>query len=226
MQSIFLRGREQAERPIESETIHIRAGRFHVADQPMKLDEPEQSSQFGGRFAADIDLDADGLEQDRLGERDVVALEQQVRADRFEMHHPLLALEVCEQAAVDFLGRHVQVTADGGEDSGPVERPGGTSRFRGAEDDLAKLFRRMPGDGLELAAIFEKLGQSLLDERERSVAERGGDVVLNFAARVRFLAVKDFEQLLGHRDVSRVIDGGIGRDDPVADKTDADEGAG
>jgi len=41
LQAVFLRGREQAERPVELEAIYVWAGRFHVADESMEFDESE-----------------------------------------------------------------------------------------------------------------------------------------------------------------------------------------
>src|SRR5262245_42664215 len=84
----------------------------------------------------------------------------------------------------------------------------------------------MPGDDFELAAVFEQLGETLLHERQRCVAERGGDLLLDLAARVPFLAAKDVDQPLGEPLVGRVIDSRERRDDPVARISDSNERAG
>jgi hypothetical protein len=82
------------------------------------------------------------------------------------------------------------------------------------------------GDDLELAPILEQFRQPLLEERQRRVAERGGNVLLDLAAGVPLLAAVDVEHPLGEREVGRVVRRGVGGNDPVTGIANADERAG
>src|SRR5206468_4050877 len=53
LQPVLLRGGEEAHRPVELEAIRVWPERLHVADEPMELDEPEQSSQLRRRMSGD-----------------------------------------------------------------------------------------------------------------------------------------------------------------------------
>src|SRR5205823_1730674 len=96
-----------------------------------------------------------------------------------------------------------------------------TGGRRGAKNGLAQLLRWMPRHHLELAAIFEQFREPLLQERQRRVAERGGDLLADFAAGVPFLAAVDVEQLLRQREVGRVVHRRVDGEDAAAGVPDA-----
>jgi hypothetical protein len=165
-------------------------------------------------------------------------VQQPFRAELFEPQQPLLAFQVSEQALLNGVRRQAQgvcyLLKDGStmEVGMDLSLCAGTLRFTragsggSAEDQLPQLLGRMSGNHFELAAVFEQLGQALMDELGRIIAEGFAEFVFQLAAGMADLFAEQIEQLLGDFQPGGVAGVDVNRNDPVAGKTDPDQSAG
>ena len=89
------------------------------------------------------------------------------------------------------------------------------------ENQLAQLLRRVPGNNFELAAIFQQLGQPLMDELPRIGIKGFADIVFQFAASPAFLGPEELQQTFRDRQPHRVLRIDVIRQDAVTGVTDA-----
>src|SRR5205823_3797185 len=112
-----------------------------------------------------------------------------------EAYELLLGLKVREQTEIDFGRRQAESGCRVRKDRVAV-KAGGTapSLLCEAENRFAQLLRRLAGHHLKIAAVFEELGQSLVNELPRVAAKGFFEVGFQPAARAALLAAKQFQQ--------------------------------
>ncbi len=229
LKSVFVGGGEEAHRPVEVEAKAVRAEALQLADEAVELHEAQQLPVALRRLFADDDVDARRAQQHRLGQRDVVTLQQAFGGDILELRQPLFTFEIGEQTLIDGFRRQAEFRRNFRQNGRAVEDKG--SRLlappgRDAEGGGAQLFGRRRRVHLELAAVLQQLGQSLMHELAGVVAERLALFVVQLAARLALTAAEHLQHPLG-----RLQPGGIGRvdvvgDDAIAGVADADHFAG
>src|SRR5262249_14792464 len=84
------------------------------------------------------------------------------------------------------------------------------------------LLGRVAGDDLERAAVLQQLGEPLVDELARVVAERLAALVLQLAARPPFLPAEQPQQPLRHLVPGGVAGVEVAGEDAVPREADAD----
>ena len=109
-------------------------------------------------------------------------MEELFRGEVGEPQHPLLVRQVREQGPVHVVGTDAEFGPGSGQHGSPVEPAGPALHPREPEGGLADLVRRGVGRRLEFAAVFEELGQPLVDELGGAVADEPFEVGREFAA--------------------------------------------
>ena len=200
MKTVFIRGREEAHRPVEVEAETVRAEPFQLADEAVELHHPQQLAVARRRLLADDDVDPRRAQQHGLGQRDVVALQQPLGGYVLEFRQPLFTFEVREKPPIDGFRRQCEFRGDFRQDGAAVEderrrlpAPSG----RRAESGGAQLLRRGGRVHLEFAAVFQELGQALMHELAGVVAERLALLVVQLAARPALAAAEHLQHPLG-----------------------------
>ncbi len=203
LQTVFLRRGEKAHRPVDVQHEAGLRGSFDFANEPMKFDFAKELSIALRRLITNGDVCFGRTEQNRLGERDVVSMQELLGCDVFELDEALLAFEVREESKVDLFTGEIKGGTDFFEDGLAIEFAGGGALLGGGtEDEITQLSGGMVGDGVKLATVHQKLGESLMHELSGGVAEELIDVVFEGAATAAFLIAKDFDELF--RDVKPV----------------------
>jgi hypothetical protein len=129
---------------------------------------------------------------------------------------PLLTPQIREQPPVHGLDRPSDLGRDLFEDGIPVKRCSRSACLGGGQEgSLSQLVRLLLGIDLKFAAVFQKLGQPLMDELGRIVADRLQDFFLHLPTGLALHLPEDFQEALGHRSPVSVCEVQISRDQAV-----------
>ena len=218
---------------MDHETVNHRA--FDPEQEPVKLQLAEQLAIAGGLLVADLQLDVDRLEQDRLRQPDVIAIDQPLSVEPLvKREQPVLVAEVGEHGGGNLFRSELQLLGDGLEHGLATERSAGLARRperlpllgRPRENLLAERLGRHVGHDLELGPILDDLGQAPVSQGRQPFADQFVNLGLDLAAGSSHAFAKDQQQALGDLEPLRIVTLQVKRDHPLLRESDADQGAG
>jgi hypothetical protein len=176
-----------------------------------------------------------GTQEHRLGQGDIVALEQALGRGVLEADQPLLAFQIGKDSLIDGFGRHLQPGGNVLQNRVAVK---GAGRLNGTryflivaatadgscrKHQLTQFLRRMATHYLEFAAVFQQLGQALVHKLAGVGTERFFQILLERAAGPAFLAAEQIQKALGHLLPGRIGHVQVTGDDPITGVTNADQ---
>jgi hypothetical protein len=191
----------------------------------VELDRPEQLAEPRRRLAPHPALHRRAADDHRLRQCHVVPVQQVLGGAVRKLQDPALVLQVGEQALLDLCRGQAQRRPDLGQYRLAVERRSGLLPVRhgGPERGVAQLLGRVVGRDLELAAVFEQVGEPLVDQRPRPLADHVFELGPHLPAGVAGRPAEREQQLLRHPEPAAVGRVEVERDELVPGVPDADE---
>ncbi len=97
LEAVLGRGAEEAQGAVDVEDVAVAHAPLDPVEQAVKLEPAKELAIPGGLLVADLGLDQHRSEQDRLRQRDVVAVDQPLGRHVVERQQPVLVAEVGEE---------------------------------------------------------------------------------------------------------------------------------
>ena len=122
LEAVLGRRAEEAQGAVDVEDVAVAHAPLDAVEQPVELEPAEELAIPRGLLVADLGPDQDRAEQDRLRQRDVVAIDQPLGRDVLEAQQAVLVAQVGEERGQHGVGLEVQLAGDRAHDLVAVER--------------------------------------------------------------------------------------------------------